>query len=316
MLARSHISQGRVILVEHPVVILPAGVKLDASIIVLDEFESQDEPCGAQFLRLNSQVKKKVLTLKDCSATTNASTLAGIFATNALDIKLQVDGGGLRSQEQKYKALFLKTSRCNHSCGPNAVWRFDRLTFTLSLSAVRDIYPGEEITISYINPFLPRHVRRTQLQSKWNFLCHCMHCDVPWTFPGAIAQSDKARHELSTFFKKLPDWEQWCFDEESEHDLIEMHLRAMRMREKEGLEGFRGSGTAGSSRDVAYMKHIDALVMCYGAIADDKEFRKWVNKAREVKLAEGLYSTAHVNVLDMWLREPRKFYVWGWKSII
>ncbi|KAJ3861952.1 hypothetical protein EV359DRAFT_46146 [Lentinula novae-zelandiae] len=111
----------------------------------------------------------------------------GIFTTNALNIELEVNDNDLRSQDKKYQALFLKTSRCNHSCGPNAIWRFDCLTFMLTLSAVRDIHLGEEITISYIDPFLPRHVRRTQLQSKWNLLCHCMSCDVPWTFAGAIS---------------------------------------------------------------------------------------------------------------------------------
>ncbi|KAJ4476474.1 hypothetical protein C8J55DRAFT_490162 [Lentinula edodes] len=107
-----------------------------------------------------------------------------------------------------------------------------------------------------------------------------MYCDVPWTLPGAISQSDKARYELKMFFKKLLDWEQWCLDGQNKYNLIEMHLRAMQMREKEGLEGFRGVDIAGNSKDVV-------LVMCYGALANAKEFRKWVNKAREVKLAEG-----------------------------
>lgn len=85
------------------------------------------------------------------------------------------------------------------------------------------------------------------------------------------------------------------------------------MREREGLEGFNGGGVCKDAP--AYMKHIDALVMCYGALADIQGFKLWVGKARDVKVAEGsLESAAHVKVLDMWLREPRKFYVWGWKE--
>ncbi|KAJ3732078.1 hypothetical protein DFJ43DRAFT_997782 [Lentinula guzmanii] len=315
MVARTFIPQGGVILVEHPVIVVPADMEVDASVVGLDEAGSQSELYGALFSRLDSQMRKEVLALKDCSASPNAFTTRGIFNTNALDVRLEVDKRRkfqAKVQEQKYKALFLKTSRCNHSCGPNAVWRFDRLSFTLTLSAVRAIHPGEEITISYINPFLPRHTRRTQLQSKWNFVCHCTHCDAPWTFPSAISQSDKARYELSTFFKKLPDWEQWCFDENNEQFMIERHLRAMQMREKEGLEGFQ-DGTG--SEIVAYMKHIDALVMCYGALADVQGFTKWVRKAREVKLAEGPDNALHVKVLDLWLKEPGKFYVWGWKRL-
>ncbi|KAJ3876026.1 hypothetical protein F5051DRAFT_376863 [Lentinula edodes] len=297
MLARTYIPQGGVVLVEHPVLVLPTNMALDASVFGLEESGSYHK---ALISHLDDQVKREIYSLKNCSTSVNGSTPMGIFATNALNIELEVNDNGLRSQDKKYQALFLKTSRCNHSCGPNAIWRFDRLTFTLTLSTVRDIHLGEEITISYVDPFLPRHVRRTQLQSKWNLLCHCMYCDVPWTFPGAISQSDKARYELKTFFKKLPDWEQWCLDGKN--------------KEKEGLEGFRGVDIAGNSKDVAYMKHIDALVMCYGALANAKEFRKWVNKAREVKLAEGSDSVrAHVKVLDIWLREPGKFHVWGWK---
>ncbi|KAJ3780087.1 hypothetical protein GGU10DRAFT_369982 [Lentinula aff. detonsa] len=278
MVARTFIPQGGVILVEHPVIVVPADMEVDASVVGLDEAGSQSELYGALFSRLDSQMRKEVLALKDCSASPNAFTTRGIFNTNALDVRLEVDNRRkfqAKVQEQKYKALFLKTSRCNHSCGPNAVWR-------------------------------------TQLQSKWNFVCHCTHCDAPWTFPSAISQSDKARYELSTFFKKLPDWEQWCFDENNEQFMIERHLRAMQMREKEGLEGFQ-DGTG--SEIVAYMKHIDALVMCYGALADVQGFTKWVRKAREVKLAEGPDNALHVKVLDLWLKEPRKFYVWGWKRL-
>ncbi|KAJ3797852.1 hypothetical protein GGU11DRAFT_43970 [Lentinula aff. detonsa] len=311
MVAQTFIPQGGVILVERPVIVVPTDMEVDASVVGLDEAESQSDLYGALFSRLDSQVRKEVLALKDCSASPNALTTRGIFHTNALDVRLEVNNRQ-KFQERKYKALFLKTSRCNHSCGPNAVWRFDRSSFTLTLSAVRAIHSGEEITISYINPFLPRHTRRTQLQSKWNFVCHCTHCDAPWTFPGAIAQSDKARNELSTFFKKLPDWEQWCLDENNEQSMIETHLRAMQMREKEGLEGFQdGNGP----EIVAYMKHIDALVMCYGALADVQGFMKWVRKAREVKLAQGPDNALHVKVLDLWLKEPRKFYVWGWKRL-
>lgn len=117
------------------------------------------------------------------------------------------------------------------------------------------------------------------------------------------------------FFETVPDWEEWCLDYdynyEHEQGLIERHLRAMQMREREGLQGFIGGNSASGC---AYMKHIDALVMCYGALGDVQRFRLWVGRAREAKLAEGPGSAAHVKVLDMWLREPKKFHVWGWKS--
>ncbi|KAF5364847.1 hypothetical protein D9757_011274 [Collybiopsis confluens] len=325
--ARGHIPQGKVILVEPPVVILPAGIKLDSTVADFDGAELQADVYQTVFGQINHQMRKDILTLKDCWATSPTfRTLEGVFRTNSLEIELASQSAGAR----KHRALFPKTSRCNHSCGPNAIWSFDQLNFTLTLSAVREILPGQEITISYINPFLPRHFRRAHLESKWNFICHCVHCDIQWSFPGRVTQSDKTRHELSVFFDKLPDWEEWCFDEEDggvdRDPLIEMHLKAMHARAKEGLEGFpRGGGggnqgnhsTIGSSstKDVAYMRHIDALVMCYGALADVQGFKTWVRKAKEVKAAEGPDSASHIKVLDMWLHEPRKFRVWGWKCL-
>ncbi|KIK65258.1 hypothetical protein GYMLUDRAFT_39618 [Collybiopsis luxurians FD-317 M1] len=320
LFARAYIPQGGVILVERPAVIIPTQIKPDSTVTGFDGAEFRDDVHQAMFSHIDPEVQEEIFALKDSLAgLLTSSTPEGIFRTNALDIELPTEGTGTH----KYKGLFPKTSRCNHSCGPNAIWCFNQLTFTLTLSAVRKIAPGEEITISYINPFLPRHVRRAQLDSRWKFFCHCKHCDIPWTFLGGVAQSDMARQELSTFFEKLPDWEDWCLENRSgsyDHDLVEMHIRAVQLREKEGLEGFQGGSQGnepGSSsiKDVAFMKHIDALVMCYGALADVQGFRIWVGRAKEVKAAEGLGTASHVKVLDTWLREPRKFHVWGWKRL-
>jgi SET domain-containing protein len=52
-------------------------------------------------------------------------------------------------------------SRLNHDCAPNLGYYFDSASLTLKVYAVRDIFPGEELTISYVefvgpgNPHLP-----------------------------------------------------------------------------------------------------------------------------------------------------------------
>jgi SET domain-containing protein len=52
-------------------------------------------------------------------------------------------------------------SRLNHDCAPNLGYYFDSASLTLKVYAVRDIFPGEELTISYVefvrpgNPPLP-----------------------------------------------------------------------------------------------------------------------------------------------------------------
>lgn len=59
--------------------------------------------------------------------------------------------------------------------------------------AVRDIHPGEELTISYIDGHLPRKDRQDRLKD-WGFTCTCPHCSMS---AADIAASD-ARMERIT----------------------------------------------------------------------------------------------------------------------
>lgn len=113
MFANTFIPQGGVIVVERPALIVPADVKLESLISDLDGFEPREQPYDALFARVDDQVKQGVFALKDCLATGDASTPAGIFHTNALDIELET-ASQMGNTEQKYRALFMKTSRCNH----------------------------------------------------------------------------------------------------------------------------------------------------------------------------------------------------------
>jgi hypothetical protein len=45
--------------------------------------------------------------------------------------------------------------------------------------AARDIAPGEELTISYLNPFMPQEERQKLIQDEWRFACKCAHCSLP-----------------------------------------------------------------------------------------------------------------------------------------
>jgi hypothetical protein len=89
----------------------------------------------------------------------------------------------------------------NHDCRPNANYFFDRDTFTHQVHAVRAIYPGEEITISYINPIQSREKRLKALKRSWGFDCRCSQCTAPAPIGAAsdarLAQLEKVHHELS-----------------------------------------------------------------------------------------------------------------------
>lgn len=49
----------------------------------------------------------------------------------------------------------------------------------LHIIAFRDILPGEELTISYIDPLQKRQDRQRALRLSWGFTCSCTTCSAP-----------------------------------------------------------------------------------------------------------------------------------------
>ena len=109
--------------------------------------------------------------------------------------------------------LFEHVSRANHSCAPNAGWRWDEASKTLRerlhfftkplfllfadwsclvLLAYMDIRCGAEITCSYINPTLPSSARHRELRAKFSFTCLCSACSRT---PQKIKASDQRLEE-------------------------------------------------------------------------------------------------------------------------
>lgn len=76
--------------------------------------------------------------------------------------------------------LYRKQSACNHSCQPNAEVEFLNNNHKLTLRALEDIHPGEEITISYISEChraRSRHSRQKYLKENYLFECLCTNCE-------------------------------------------------------------------------------------------------------------------------------------------
>ncbi|GAB1310619.1 SET domain-containing protein 5 [Madurella fahalii] len=80
--------------------------------------------------------------------------------------------------KRKYSAhlgIYPDVSRFNHDCRPNVHYRLANITHTTV--AVRDIQPGEELTISYIYGQAVKSERQTQLKA-WGFDCSCSQCTL------------------------------------------------------------------------------------------------------------------------------------------
>ncbi|KAI1326523.1 hypothetical protein F5Y16DRAFT_421690 [Xylariaceae sp. FL0255] len=74
------------------------------------------------------------------------------------------------------KGVFPTHSRLNHSCAPNAHWRFDKDTNKLRVVAMRDLAVGEEVLISYVA--LQGHKTRKERHDKLGFTCACPACNI------------------------------------------------------------------------------------------------------------------------------------------
>uniref|UniRef100_A0A182Y7F6 SET domain-containing protein n=1 Tax=Anopheles stephensi TaxID=30069 RepID=A0A182Y7F6_ANOST len=91
-------------------------------------------------------------------------------------------------------ALYARQSKINHSCSPNAETVFPNSNHILALRATRDIQPGEEICISYLdecNAQRSRHTRQKMLKEYYLFVCQCEKCESQINDPDETSEDEE-----------------------------------------------------------------------------------------------------------------------------
>ncbi|KAI1444129.1 SET domain-containing protein [Annulohypoxylon stygium] len=117
------------------------------------------------------------------SSSFSADIVEDVLRTNAFSYTLAGDS---------HMALYPKVSRINHACHPNAFIRFTPSSLAVSIVALRDIEPGEEINITYVPLGKTREERQADLQ-KWGFNCTCSLCTAS---KAEVAASDYRRSKI------------------------------------------------------------------------------------------------------------------------
>ncbi|XDG08662.1 hypothetical protein ABKA04_008277 [Annulohypoxylon sp. FPYF3050] len=117
------------------------------------------------------------------SSSFSADIVEDVLRTNAFSYTLAGDS---------HMALYPKVSRINHACHPNAFIRFTPSSLAVSIVALRDIEPGEEINITYVPLGKTREERQADLQ-KWGFNCTCSLCSAS---KAEVAASDYRRSKI------------------------------------------------------------------------------------------------------------------------
>lgn len=183
------------------------------------------------------------------------------------------------------------------SCGPNSSHAWDIKTFSESLTALRPIKLGEEITLSYTGGTVPRETRRTRLMDAYYFMCKCEYCDRS---DAEVAASDKARLEIQ---KRRPDLvsgklARLCASSTLPvSHWIEYHRAAMVQHEQEGLW------------DSMHAAHINWMAVLYAQLGDEKMFVSMGRKA--VERLEVLHDYEQAAQMRAWIAKPMEHQLWG-----
>lgn len=85
----------------------------------------------------------------------------------------------------------------------SVAYHFDPSRLLVNFYAVRTIFPGEELTISYRDVSVSRDERHSALQETWGFGCTCSSCSLD---PHLSEQSDLRLEKIRTLQEKLNDW--------------------------------------------------------------------------------------------------------------
>ncbi|KAJ3565263.1 hypothetical protein NPX13_g7571 [Xylaria arbuscula] len=97
--------------------------------------------------------------------------ITDILFTNSFQVTL----GG---HDGFHYANFPEVSVLNHDCRPNMAFFIDG-NLTHHTHAVRDISPGEELTISYVDALQIRSERQERTRNSLGFSCTCSQCTLP-----------------------------------------------------------------------------------------------------------------------------------------
>ncbi|KAK0654959.1 hypothetical protein B0T16DRAFT_486650 [Cercophora newfieldiana] len=185
MVATAKIPKGTRILCESPTVKMPGNPRDSAGAALLNTIIAQ------QLASLPIQARTRFHALHNKWGSEFPAAV-GIAKTNALPL-------GHNSREA---GIFLEASRINHSCRNNAENTWNHRLDKLTIHAIRDIEPGEEITISYVDGFLRYDERHARLHSAFGFRCVCERCAAT---PAERKKSDERLRRLVSLEEEIGD---------------------------------------------------------------------------------------------------------------
>ncbi|TLD14609.1 hypothetical protein PspLS_11049 [Pyricularia sp. CBS 133598] len=193
----------------------------------------------------------------------------------------------------RHLALYPEVLTLAHDCRPSAAFYIDHTDHTLHLTAARKTQPGDELSISYVNPRLGRAERELAARRMWGRPCGCAACTGKGGDLQALAEADARAAELAGIEAELKDAESAAVTEE-------MLRRYVRLMEQDGLQ----SRMADAYEQVAYN---------YGYLGVEEKARRFGNLAIQAATIEQGRESNDVTALRVFVNGVTEHYSWRWK---
>ncbi|KAH6910333.1 hypothetical protein BKA70DRAFT_121354 [Coprinopsis sp. MPI-PUGE-AT-0042] len=249
------IEAGALIALEHPLFVIPVvPLPKDAG------FELY-EGVGKRMLAPDYE---KVTKLANCRRKEECpSIIEGAARTNALNLQFNFPDSFDGSKH--YGGTFPTIgARNNHSCGPNAAYRWDLSSSSATLYALRDIADGEEITITYADPLQTRDDRLKKLEPDYRFTCDCPWCS--FSDPLDQEKSDSTRTYLKMYLSTRPSYKKWSRDLcLPDMFVVDSHVAVIPMIIQEGLHALL---------PVFY----EEIARCFHELGNEEQFKIYLDK--------------------------------------
>ncbi|OLN98038.1 SET domain-containing protein 5-like protein 3 [Colletotrichum chlorophyti] len=205
-----------------------------------------------------------------------------IMHTNSFEL-------GLGIRDGHHFGNYPEVSRYNHDCRPNVAFYINDADIRHYTHAIRDIHPGEELTISYVDSLSSRGVRQDRAQRNWGFGCTCKHCSLPEPL---AQESDKRLGKMWEMEQQLSHWNGALVDEDMIKELIGLYRREQ-LEQSHGADVFR------------------LAALNYNSLEMEKEAVNYARLAEEQLLLEKGPLAKEVRDMRGLIQDPKSHWSWG-----
>jgi hypothetical protein len=228
------------------------------------------------------------------AANANPRSIEDILLAHPFEIDL---GYATHKQDElnhsKHYVNYPEISVLQHDCRPNVATYIDN-AFALRATVARRVQPGEELTISYVDPFLSRAERSAWVKRHRSPLgtegsCPCKACSPPGGEKGEEAvKADKRLKEIISIRAELRNHESKKVD-------FAMIERFIKLYEEERLHA-------------KFAEAYELAALNFNYIGDDKRAKKYADFAVQAGIVEGGVESNDVVAMRIMAKDVKGHY--------